>query len=919
MYKKTNPFILKFMKTQSIFQKSFEELVAPLIGKPALVSALVLMGTFASIDLPPYAPALMLVIAICTHFFPRPLQGVVLASLVAGFLSASIAGHTAWKPLKILSKSTPEFQDGEPPVKTCGTVEAVIPRAKGNAYIIESSQGGKKYRVRISIKAENAKAAKASQTEASHKEGAKINSAQSISKQKSPSKEAGLTLPLKTNATNEGAQDAHDPSSEAKNEGASQGFAYNILFDLAKFKNQEGQETQEARNFSLGDKAKAKGKGPWQRSFTGVAPNPGDSVCYEASWYPVSPPRVPGGFDTRGWLESQGFAAYGKFLDCKIIKSKWIPERSFANFRSWIQSRFSKYLDPAETGLLLGLLAGDRSGIPEALRNDFQRSGLVHVLAISGFHVVLLAGILMVFLKATGLPHRIVRIVAVILLFLYIPITGGSAAVRRAVLMFSVPQIGALFQRPANTLNSLGVALILILLPNPGILWNPGFQLSVAATAGILIGSPLNPLEKLPQELKKNKIWNKIKGFAIEPTYVTLCATLATSPFLIHHFKTLSPFAWLGNIVVVPGISWGMQAGLFALLSPLDILREYFCYAASFFLRLSSLLTRLLSDSSISSVTVGPFSPAILLILGAAFALLPFFQKNYFARFYCFITILLFAFFFCQESYTKVMHPQWSATFIDVGQGDCILLTTPSGKHLLIDTGPSDKVDSGKDIIIPYLHHIGVLQLDALIITHPDADHFGGAESIIKMFPVKEIMITECAQKEDKFQWQSAIKRARGRDIPIRKIHRGFTWKEPFFELQAVHPHKLSTNERCGDTNGGSITFRAKGLGHSAVFTGDLTIAGEKEILKTEAYLKSDVIKLGHHGSKTSSSKDFLVAVNPRLAVISSAPHNKFRHPHKQVTDRLDSLKIPYLNTANSGTILIKFTPDTIDVKKMLN
>ena len=121
-------------------------------------------------------------------------------------------------------------------------------------------------------------------------------------------------------------------------------------------------------------------------------PEPGDSICFEAKWYPVSDPTVPGAFNTREWLASQGFAAYGKFVHWNAWQGKWIPERSFYAFRKWIKGRFEEYLEPAETGLLLGLLAGDRSGIPEALRNDFQRSGLVHVLAISGFHVVLLAG-----------------------------------------------------------------------------------------------------------------------------------------------------------------------------------------------------------------------------------------------------------------------------------------------------------------------------------------------------------------------------------------------------------------------------------------------------------------------------------------------------------------------------------------------
>ena len=660
-----------------------------------------------------------------------------------------------------------------------------------------------------------------------------------------------------------------------------------------------------------------------KRDLPGL-PEPGDSICFEAKWYPVTDPTVPGAFNTREWLKSQGFAAYGKFVHWDAWRGNWTFERYFHRFRRWLKTRFDDYLKPAETGLLLGLLAGDRSGIPEALRNDFQRSGLVHVLAISGFHVVLLAGMLMVFLKATRLPHKAASIIAIILLAVYVPVTGGSPAVIRAVLMFTVPQLGTLLQRPANTLNSLGVALLCILLHSPAELWNTGFQLSAAATAGILVGNSYNPLRNLPEFLKRSKLWNFIESFAVAPTYVTLCATLATAPFLIHHFKTLSPFAWLGNIVVVPAISWGMQAGLFAALSPIDFVRETFCNAAGFFLRLASLLTRLLSDSAQASVTVGPFPPAILLPMSILFVMLPICRKNLIARGYCLLCALVFSGIFLFQGYTRIVNPSWSMTVIDVGQGDGILLQTPGGHNILVDAGDNDRSDSGKDIIVPILHHIGVQKLDALVITHPHKDHFGGAASILRVFPVEELWTNECSRTADGMEWRDMIEEAADRKVPIREIRRGFTWKETlfsenFFEIQAIHPKKLSSPQKeCRDLNEASITLHVKGLGHSALVTGDLTVAGEKQILNSVINVKSDVLKLGHHGSKTSSSAEFLTAVAPELAIISSGRRNKFRHPHKQVTNRLDSLRIPYLNTAKNGTVTVTFSEDSLVVETMV-
>ena len=774
-----------------------QNLLTPLMGKPALMSAIVVTTTFASLDEPAYACVLLPALAVLTHLFPRMLQWVVLVSLVVAVAAYELVnGMATFEPLSEKKLAT----------EACGFVESTQQKKSGMAVVIQTTQ-------------------------------------------------------LATGEMLEG---------------------YRVRLT-------------EKRNLPR-------------------YPLPGDSLCYEASFYPVMPPTVPGAFDTRGWLKSQGLAAYGKFLHWTAYKESWVPERSFYQFRKWIGSRFSEYLDASETGLLLGLLAGDRSGIPDALRSDFQRSGLVHVLAISGFHVVLLAGMLMIFLKATGLPHRVVRVVAIALLFLYIPVTGGSPAVRRAVLMFAVPQVGALFQRPANTLNSLGVALLFIVIPEPSVIWNPGFQLSVAATMGILMGGLWNPLKNLPEGLQKNKWWARLLSLVVEPTYVTLCATLSTSPFLIHHFKTLSPFAWLGNIVVVPAISMGMQAGLFALLSPFDFLREHFCYAARFFLRLASLLTRLLSDSSQASITVGPFEPWVLLLCGILIVVFPLFLRNRIARRFSLCCLLLFAVIFAYKGYGAVVTPTWKLTTIDVGQGDSHLITTPSGAHVLVDAGDNSRQDSGKDIVVPYLHHIGVSSLDALIVTHADQDHFGGVYSLIKTFPVKELWITDCARVDDKENWQQIIAEAYRRGIVIRDIERGFLYKERFFEISVIHPN----TRRCFDANTQSITFRAKGLGHSALLTGDLTVQGEKEIMKTDVYLQSDVLKLGHHGSKTSSSKKFLNLVNPKLAIISSGRRNRFRHPSKAVIQRLDSLKIPYLNTAERGTIDIIFRTDTMFVQAML-
>ena len=771
------------------FRDDIEELVQSVSAKPALMASVALMATIAGLKYPFYAFFFLVPLALLIGFFSKSVQWAILIALIAGFTSVKLSDGTEHKLFRAEESA-------------CGTLETILPRSNGFAFIIDAkNKEGNPFRVRLTEK--------------------------------------------------------------------------RILENM---------------------------------------PSPGDSICYEASFYPVKSPTVPGAFDTKSWLQKEKLSAYGKILHFNSRRGDWTFERSFFSFRKWIKDRFDKYLEPAETGLLLGLLAGDRSGIPESLTSDFQRSGLVHVLAISGFHVVLLSGILMVFLKATRIPHNVARIIAVILLFIYIPVTGSSPAVRRAVFMFTIPQLGILFERKANTLNSLGAALFFILVLSPQELFNAGFQLSASATAGILIGGAYKPFEQFPDFIRKNTLFKMFEHTVLESTYVTLTATLATAPFLIYHFGTLSPTSWLGNIIVVPAISYGMQAGLFALLSPFDFLQQIFSLAAQFFLRLASLFTHSLSDSTIASITVGPY-PTIFLLLGTfSLILLPVIKKNSVARIYCVLTLLLFSAFFAFDGYRKAIFPSWNITAIDVGQGDSFLIETPSGRHILIDAGDSKRIDSGKKIIIPFLQHQGIKKLDALVITHSDLDHFGGAKSIVQTFPVAELWISKCSRNETKKEWRIFLEEVYRRNIPVRTVHRGFVWQENLFEMTALHPSKEAL---CSDLNRESIAFRGKGLGHSALLVGDLTVDGEREILSTNAYLKSDILKLGHHGSKTSSGRRFLEEVSPQRAIISSGFKNRFHHPHKQVTSRLDSLGIPYMNTATHGTVTVTFTENSVTLKSM--
>ena len=281
------------------------------------------------------------------------------------------------------------------------------------------------------------------------------------------------------------------------------------------------------------------------------------------------------------------------------------------------------------------------------------------------------------------------------------------------------------------------------------------------------------------------------------------------------------------------------------------------------------------------------FASSVLIVL------LPFVKgKNSWGRRIAIFCLLFCSCFFVGAEIKKNLFPSWSAMFLDVGQGDCILLESPAGKFYLIDTGPPLKKRSmANDRIVPYFRSQGISKIDAMIITHNHADHNGNEAAILKEFPVLEV-------------WKSPA------------LHKGLIIKEKLllseseWSITVLHPDSgvVEKNE-----NNNSIVLKVQGLGKTLLLTGDLEKQGEIKLLSQD--IKSDVIKLGHHGSKTSSTREFLEQSAPSSAIISVGARNVYRHPSKEVLERLDSLGIKHYGTHENGSIRVRFREKGYEVE----
>lgn len=632
---------------------------------------------------------------------------------------------------------------------------------------------------------------------------------------------------------------------------------------------------------------------------------PGAHGTFTMKWDSPRPQTIPGAFNSKQWLKNNGVQASGKLLTFSEDRSSFcLGQLSYAA-REWLRELCGSKMGGQGAGLMVALLVGDKSGLEESTSQDFRNTGLVHILTVSGFHIVFLSSFLQMLLAAFRIPRRILGWITIILLALFIPITGSSPAVQRAVLMFFIMHTATILERTPLSLHSLGVASSLILLWEPGALWDIGFQLSCGATAGILLGQ-----KQGPQFASFQKALN---SWVLEPSWITVCATIGTFPFLVFHFQSFPPIAFLGNLIVAPLMGLAMEAGvllvLFFFLSPVAC---GFGQAASVLLGFSTTITNMLANGPGAGCTIGPWPiPICLCWLVGGFLLLRIkgaSKLQHSLILFCSLTWMI---------WSIMEHPQMKIHILDADQGDCIVLHFPNGKGIVIDAGNAKGSGQfGKRSIVPFLRSQGISQIDALIITHPDLDHYGGALSLIENYRVRSLWIPPGARFCPKADWAQFLSRVAASGIPIHSIYAGMAFNGlGDYRIRFLWAGEDPDTEDWNSLSAGIVL--SHGSQNIFTSTGDLP-ASEEETLVAEQLIPmiwfqySAVLKLGHHGSKTSSSELFLDSIHSQFAIISVGKGNRYGHPHQETLQRLRQRNIPMQSTSEAGTISIEEREDTL-------
>lgn len=630
----------------------------------------------------------------------------------------------------------------------------------------------------------------------------------------------------------------------------------------------------------------------------------GDQINFVGEFLEPDSKRNYGGFDYSLYLKTQKI--YGTFnvQNFKIISKNNGNkiQKNIMNFKQYVKETLRKYLNKDEAELGIGLVIGDRTGISKEVENDFKDSNLTHMLAVSGSHftyIILAVGYVNKMIKR----NRLGKIIVIIVIILFMNLTGNTASVARSGIMAIMMVIASLFYRRADIWTSMAVALLIQIIDNPYVIFDIGLQLSYGGVIGIVL---LN--EKITNTLTRylNKKESKIKQYVITAISVTLSANIIIIPMMLLNFNTLSFSFIISNLLAGPLLGVIVILAFILLFASLllgSLLKPLFSV-------LNLLINMLIKIAHICANL--PFSkvymptPNILLViifyLCLAVKIYGYKKEKYINI--ILVIIIVFNFFFPILN-SKVQDLE--INFIDVGQGDSTLIRV-NDKSILIDGGGSafeSKSDVGEMTLLPYLLDRGLISIDYVIVSHFDADHYKGLIYVVENLKIKNIVISTLGQESNDFNEFIAL--VRKKNINILEVNMGDILKIGKAKMEVLYPNKEPINDNVKNNN--ALVFKFIWNDFSILFTGDIEEVAEEKILSIYKNnlekLQSTVLKVAHHGSKTSSTNSFLEAVNPQIALIGVGKNNKFGHPNQGVIDRLNNLNCKIYRTDEMGEISI--------------
>jgi competence protein ComEC len=618
-------------------------------------------------------------------------------------------------------------------------------------------------------------------------------------------------------------------------------------------------------------------------------------------------------------------------------------------------------LSSDDAAMLNAMIFGDRSGLTASLREGFERTGTFHLFVVSGLHVALVAAALFWLLRRIRLPQSAAVLLTIILTTGYALLTGFGLPAQRALVMVSVYLLARWLDRDTNALNALGAAALAVLVLSPRALLETSFQMTfliILAIAGLAV--PLSERWLRPHERALDQLYlirldahlhPRLAQFRVRVRMTAdLCAALLGERLRPLPVWLLRALFWSLNLLLfglcaelcmaLPMALYFHRATLMAM--PLNFLEvpllgALLCCAMATFcaslispwlaalpsavtallLHLMRALVDRLQRAPLADLCMPAPQPVAIAIACAAIAFgciaLRARRRVWLAAGLVALAVVVpLAVFF--PAPPLLHHGQLEVTALDVGQGDSLLVVSPDGHTMLVDAGGpigrnsavTNGWDIGEEVVAPYLWSRHIRRLDAVLLTHAHSDHMGGMPAILRDLRPHELFLS--VEPGDSPALQALLAEARSLDIPVHHLHAGDAF--PWSDLQAtvLSPELDYTNPGV-PVNDDSLVLRLDYQSSSVLLEGDAEAASEAEMLFHHRVAPANLLKVGHHGSKTSTNPDFLAAVAPQDAVISVGRHNTFGHPRAEVLERLEAAHIQTFRTDLAGAETFLLAP----------
>lgn len=577
------------------------------------------------------------------------------------------------------------------------------------------------------------------------------------------------------------------------------------------------------------------------------------------------------------------------------------PLKQIAKFKLILTRKIEKFFPAGANTLtvsppgavLEALLLGDRGRMDKSESRALQDAGIFHLFAISGAHIALISFLLFFFFRLLRISTRSSSVLLIIILIGYALLVEGRPSILRATTMTIIFLLGKLMWKETTLLNTISVSAFALLCINPFSLFDAGFQLTFVATLSIVIFYP-KFIKYLPQwPLRISEI------FAL-----SAASQLGVLPIMAKTFNRITFSSLFLNFAALPLVALIMISGYFFLclsfISP--VLANYLVQAVIFFIQLLMSISHLFDRFSFLSYRIpSPHTVTIIgFVLCLCFLLVPWKKKKFkwlaFAGFLVFFAVIITYPFPSTSKNLRV-------TFIDVGQGDSILVEFPGKKKMLIDGGGlfSSGFDIGERALSPFLWKKGTKRIDYLVLTHPHPDHLNGLISVARNFRVREFW--ESLSPTENISYEE-LQRNLNPSILKKRMERNDSLLIEGVTIDILHPRKGPLSSSFID-NESSMVLRLSYIQTSFLFTGDIGQESEWDILENMGPINSDILKSPHHGSLSSSSEEFLRAVNPSVIIICVGENNRYNFPNPIILERYREQGATLYRTDTHGAIEI--------------